>query len=61
MTNEYTLTDEELDEAGKKLCEIRGIFAYMPIGMTPAYKIAIKEVKELLEVIAAIDHAKGIE
>lgn len=61
MSTEFTLTDKELEAAGHKLCEIRGISPYMPVGLTPAFKIAATEVKNLLEVIQAIDHAKGIE
>jgi hypothetical protein len=61
MTTEIQLTDKELEAAGHKLCEIRGIGPYMPVGLTPAFKIAASEIKNFIEIVQAIDHVKGIE
>ncbi|MBU3577507.1 hypothetical protein [Polynucleobacter sp. UK-Kesae-W10] len=60
MTTEYTLTPEELKAAARKLCKIRGISPYFMAGNAVATELAEFEIKKLMELIQAIDHAKAI-
>lgn len=58
MNNEIQLTEQELHAAAVKLCEIRG-FDVFGINGAVAVQVHRAEITRFMQVVQAIDHAKG--